>query len=298
MASVTTLAAVAERLAQGEKLRPADAEIVLGSHDLVAVGVMADEIRRQRHGRDTTFVRVFEAHVDAVPATLPANVTAGEFRLSGRPATLAAAVAAVAAMRRLAGTTPLFGYSLADLEQFGAPDTYEQLKAAGLDGIADAPIDVLSAAGPVRAARNAGLLVLRLTVDSAPADLLQLFAAVEALSEEVGGFQAFAPLPRQPSVTTPTTGYDDVKGIALARMLLDLPSIQVDWSLYGPKLAQVGLIVGADDIDGVVASEPGTLGPRRTALEEIRGNIRAAGLEPVERDGRFVRLADGEQARG
>ena len=90
-----------------------------------------------------------------------------------------------------------------------------------------------------------------------------------------------------------------MKSVALARMLLDIPSIQVDWPLYGPKLAQVGLIVGADDIDGVMASEPGTLGPRRTALEEIRGNIRAAGLDPVERDGRFVRLAaDGEQARG
>ena len=79
-------------------------------------------------------------------------------------------------------------------------------------------------------------------------------------------------------------------------MVLDIPSIQVDWPLYGPKLAQVGLIVGADDIDGVVASEPGTLGPRRTALED-RGNIRAAGLEPVERDGQFVRLA-AEQAHG
>jgi len=79
--------------------------------------------------------------------------------------------------------------------------------------------------------------------------------------------------------------------------MLDVPSIQVDWRLYGPKLAQVGLIVGADDIDGVVAAEPGTLGPRRTALEEVRGNIRAAGLEPVERDGRFVRLADDAQAR-
>ena len=65
----------------------------------------------------------------------------------------------------------------------------------------------------------------------------------------------------------------------------------MDWPLYGPKLAQVGLLVGADDVDGVMASEPGALGPRRTALEEIRGNIRAAGLQPVERDGRFDRLA-------
>jgi aminodeoxyfutalosine synthase len=299
MASVSTLAAVAERLAQGERLQPADAEIVLGSHDLVTIGVMADEIRRQRHGRDTTFVRVFEAHVDAVPATLPGKVTVGEFRLTGRPATVAAAVAAVAAMRRLVPTSPLFGYSLADLEQLGATDVYEQLSAAGLDGIAELPIDLHADPAPVGAARNAGLLVLRLTVDSAREDVLQLFATAKALSEEVGGFQAFAPLPRRLSVAAPTTGYDDVKAIALARMTLDIPSIQVDWPLYGPKLAQVGLIVGADDVDGILASDPGTLGPRRTAIEEIRGNIRAAGLEPVERDGRFVRLTDGgERARG
>jgi hypothetical protein len=299
MASVTTLAAVVERLAQGDKLQPADVETVLGSHDLVAVGMMADEIRRQRHGRATTFVRVFEAHVDAVPATLPADVSAGEFRLTGHPASLAAAVAAAAAMRRLAGTAPVFGYSLADLEAFGESDTYSQLAGAGLDGIAELPIDLLATPGAVRAARNAGLLVLRVTVDSAPADLPELLGAVKTLSDEVRGFQAFAPLPRRLSVAAPTTGYDDVKCVALARMVLDIPSIQVDWPLYGPKLAQVGLIVGADDIDGVMASEPGTLGPRRTAFEEIRGNIRAAGLEPVERDGRFVRLAvDGERAHG
>jgi aminodeoxyfutalosine synthase len=137
------------------------------------------------------------------------------------------------------------------------------------------------------------------TVDSAPADLPELLAAVKTLSDEVGGFQAFAPLPRRLSDAAPTTGYDDVKCVAVARMVLDIPSIQVDWPLYGPKLAQVGLIVGADDIDGVAASEPGALGPRRTALEEIRGNIRSAGLEPVERDGRFVRpVVDGERAHG
>jgi hypothetical protein len=299
MASVTTLAAVAERLAQGDELQPADVSTVLGSHDLVAVGMIADEIRRQRHGRATTFVRVFEAHLDAVPATLPVNVSAGEFRLTGRPTSLAAALAAAAAMRRLAGTAPVFGYSLADLEALGESDTYSRLAGAGLDGIAELPLDRLAAPGPVRAARDAGLLVLRVTVDSAPADLPELLAAVKTLSDEVGGFQAFAPLPRRLSDAAPTTGYDDVKCVAVARMVLDIPSIQVDWPLYGPKLAQVGLIVGADDIDGVAASEPGAPGPRRTALEEIRGNIRAAGLEPVERDGRFVRLVvDGERAHG
>ena len=89
---------------------------------------------------------------------------------------------------------------------------------------------------------------------------------------QAGGFRAFAPLPRQLSVATPTTGYDDVKAVALARLLLrDVPSIQVDWPLYGPKLAQVGLIVGADDVDGVAAADGGVLG---RAAQSARGDPR------------------------
>ena len=90
----------------------------------------------------------------------------------------------------------------------------------------------------------------------------------------------------------PTTGYDDVKRVALARLFVDnVPSIQVDWSLYGPKLAQVALTVGADDVDAVSAVDDMTEGRRRAPLEEIRRNIRAAGSEPVERNGRFDRIA-------
>ena len=101
--------------------------------------------------------------------------------------------------------------------------------------------------------------------------------------------RAFAPLPRVSSVAQPSTGYDDVKLVAVARLLADnIESIQVDWPLYGPKLAQVALTMGADDVDGVSALE-GDLGRRRSPLEEVRGNIAAAGLEPIERDGRFQR---------
>jgi aminodeoxyfutalosine synthase len=86
----------------------------------------------------------------------------------------------------------------------------------------------------------------------------------------------------------PTTGFDDVKRVALARLFLeDVPSIQVDWSLYGPKLAQVALTVGANDVDAVSPLDDSAEGRRRAPLEEIRRNIRAAGLDPVERDGRF-----------
>ena len=79
-----------------------------------------------------------------------------------------------------------------------------------------------------------------------------------------------------------------VKRVALARLAVpNIPSIQVDWSLYGPKLAQVALTVGADDVDAVSAEDDTGQGPRRAPLEEIRRNIRSASLEPVERNGRF-----------
>jgi aminodeoxyfutalosine synthase len=83
-----------------------------------------------------------------------------------------------------------------------------------------------------------------------------------------------------------------VKQVALARLIVDnIDSIQVDWQLYGPKLAQFALTVGADDVDSVSAVDPGTLGTRRSPVEEIRGNIRSAGLEAVERTARFEVLS-------
>ena len=50
----------------------------------------------------------------------------------------------------------------------------------------------------------------------------------------------------------------------------------------------MALTFGADDIDGVSASDEAPEGRRRAPLEEIRRNIEAAGFEPVERSGRFA----------
>jgi aminodeoxyfutalosine synthase len=74
-------------------------------------------------------------------------------------------------------------------------------------------------------------------------------------------------------------------------MCATIPFIQVDWPLYGPKLAQVAIAYGANDIDGVAAADAAGIGPRRAAREDIERQIRAAGGTPVERDGRYD-LAD------
>jgi len=127
---------------------------------------------------------------------------------------------------------------------------------------------------------------------------MPLLKAVADLQRAVAVVRAFAPLPRRVNPAAPTTGYEDIKHIALARIVVDnVPSIQVDWSLYGPKLAQVALTVGADDVDGVSAEEETTEGRRRAPLEEIRRNIRAAGQEPVERNGRFDVVSRDERPR-
>jgi aminodeoxyfutalosine synthase len=279
-----------------------EAQAILADRNLIAVGARGDDERRRRHGRRTTFVRVFEAHTDAIPSALPVSARAGEIRVTGKPSSVASAIASVRAARALAGPTPVSAYSLADLLDLAGgsisslTDLIARLAAAGLEIVADAPIDRLpEAAAAVRAARDAGVQVPRLTVHEPLAGGgLRLVTLARDIQSEVGGVRAFAPLPRVSSAAQPTTGYDDVKHIAVARLLVDnIDSIQVDWALYGPKLAQVALTMGADDVDAVSALE-GNLGRRRSPIQEIRGNITAAGLEPLERDGLFrARSVDG-----
>jgi hypothetical protein len=273
-----------------------EAMALLAEPNVISVGARGDEERRRRHGLATTFVRVFEIHVDAVANALPASADAGEIRLTGKPASVAAAVAAVKAARAFAGEIPLTGFALSDLVELAGGSTSSltdlsaRLFAAGLSIVAEAPLDaVVDPIGAIRAVRDGGLQVPRLTVRHMPEDArVVLVSLARDIQSEVGGVRAFAPLPRVSSVAQPTTGYDDVKVIAMARLLVaNIDSIQVDWALYGPKLAQVALTMGADDVDAVSALE-GDLGRRRSPLEEIRGNILAAGFEPVERDGRFA----------
>jgi hypothetical protein len=293
-----------------------DPAAILSTRNLIEVGVQADDVRRAVHGAQTTFVRVLEVEVQEGGASVFADSESavGEYRVVGRPPHESAALTVVAMVAGIAGahaacggkSAPVTGFSLADLQSlvpdlssFGA--LCRQLRDAGLEAVAEAPLDLLpDAEASIGAARDAGLGVWRLTVHALPPDQpgapdprIAIVERARALQEAVGGFRAFAPLPCTMSIATPTTGYDDVKLVALARLVVtNIESIQVDWPLYGPKLAQVALTMGADDVDGIAAIESGALGKRRSAIEEIKGNIRAAGLEAVERDGRFQILTE------
>jgi len=273
----------------------ADLETYSSTRDIISLGVAADEARRHRHGSRTTFVRV--ADVDAAPgAALDIPPAAGEVRIVGTPVSRASAVARIQDVARAAGKLPVSGFSLADLEQLAADEQaplrslLEELKQAGLELVAQAPFDRLrDPRMAIEEVNIAGLSLARLTIQALPsADVPALYRQIAALQHDVGVIHAFAPLPRSVNPAVPTTGYDDVRRVALARLFVgNIPSIQVDWLLYGPKLAQVALTVGANDVDAVSPLDDSGEGRRRAPLEEVRRNIRAASLEPVERDGRF-----------
>jgi aminodeoxyfutalosine synthase len=271
------------------------------SHDIISIGMLADDLRRQRHGAETTFVRVATTSSD-IGAAVVRPPSAGELRIVGVPASRAAAVARVGEVALAAAGAAVTGFSLADLELLAARESVtlrallEELRAAGLDFVAEAPMDRLrDSRRSIEEVNIAGLSLARLTVETlASADPLPLLKAVAELQRTVAVVRAFAPLPRRVNPAAPTTGFEDVKHVALARLVCDnVPSIQVDWSLYGPKLAQVALTVGADDVDGVSAEDDAAEGRRRAPLEEIRRNIIAAGQQPVERNGRFELIQRG-----
>ena len=265
------------------------------SHDIITLGMAADDVRRGRHGVRTTFVRVARIGADVGAEAAWPSAT-GEIRIAGAPQSLAAAVERVSQVAARANGVPLSGFSLADLELVASREgvtlraLLEDLRAAGLELVGEAPFDRLqNARRSVEEVNIAGLALARLTIDqSTPVDALGLLKDVADLQRAVAVVRAFAPLPQRTNPAAPTTGYDDVRRVALARIICDnVPSIQVDWTLYGPKLAQVALTVGADDVDGVSPMDETAEGRRRAPLEEILRNIRAAGQEPVERNGRF-----------
>ncbi len=93
-----------------------DAELVAlaASHDIIAIGVRADEVRRGLHGGTTTFVRVANVPADN-SAAIDFPPAAGELRIVGAPASRAAAVDRVGAVAAAANGVPVTGFSLADL---------------------------------------------------------------------------------------------------------------------------------------------------------------------------------------
>ncbi|HOS95274.1 MAG TPA: aminofutalosine synthase MqnE [Armatimonadota bacterium] len=153
-------------------------------------------------------------------------------------------------------------------------------------------LDVMRTAHELGIRSNATLLYGHIETAAERADHL---LALRELQDETGGFLSFIPLAFHAAHTdmpvwAPTSALDDLKALAVGRIALDnFAHIKAFWIMLTPKLAQVALSFGVDDIDGTVVEEKithaaGADTPQALTRADLEGLIREAGREPVERD--------------
>ncbi len=213
---------------------------------------------------------------------------------------------------------------LAEISGQSLEDCLKELREAGLDSIPGGGAEVFSARirqitcekklsgeGWLEVARTAHRLGMR-------SNATMLYGHIETVEErlehllmlrqtqdETGGFLTFIPLAFHPCNTelstinpgmSRTSGVEDLRNIAVARLMLDnFDHIKAYWVMIGPKLAQVALSFGADDMDGTIKEElitkmAGGEAQQAMADSELIRLIKDAGRTPVERDTLYEQL--------
>lgn len=193
-------------------------------------------------------------------------------------------------------------------------ETLERLQAAGIDSmpgggaeifservrriICDHKIDGREWIETARIAHQIGLksncTMLYGHLETAE-DLSDHLVKLRSLQDETGGFVTFIPLAFHPDHTAlshlpKTSGFDDLKQIAISRLMLDnIPHIKAYWIMMTPSVAQIAQRFGANDIDGTVVEEKiyhdaGATTAQHLRRQDLLRLIREAGREPVERD--------------
>ena len=346
------LVPVAEKVMAGKRLDEQDALALYRSHDILALGWLANHVREAMHGNICYFN--VNRHINPTNVCVAAcrlcafgrkKDTAGAYTMALEEAWQTAATGyseAVTEFHIVGGLHPDLPFEyfldlvkglkerfpqvhlkaftmvevayLARRAKLSVRDTLLRLKEAGVDScpgggaeifadrvrhiICDHKIDgsewleTARIAHEVGLRSNATMLYGHIENDE---DRVDHLLKLRALQDETGGFQTFIPLAFHPD-NTPlehlprTTGMLDIKQIAVARLVLDnFPHIKAYWQMLTPKIAQIALRFGADDLDGTVIEEKiyhdaGATTPQGMARHELERLIREAGREPVERD--------------
>ena len=139
-------------------------------------------------------------------------------------------------------------------------------------------------------------------------DRLQHLAMLRELQDETGGFLTYIPLAYHPDhnelgeelgrVGTATTGFEDLKNIAIGRLFLDnIPHVKTHWPMVTPALSQIALSFGCDDVEGTVVyervyHEAGARTEMAMQYPQLVALIRGAGRRPVERNSLYQVVRD------
>lgn len=131
-------------------------------------------------------------------------------------------------------------------------------------------------------------------------DRIDHLTMLRDLQNETGGFLTYIPLAYHPDnnelgerlgrAGTATTGFDDLRNLAVGRLYLDnIPHIKTHWIMVTPALSQVALAFGVNDLEGTVVREKiyheaGATTQQAMSLDQVLALIHGAGKIPVERD--------------
>ncbi len=353
--SDAALEPIAAKVLAGERLSFEDGVALYKSHDLLAIGYLANHVREKLHGNATYFN--VNRHIN------PTNVCVASCKLCAfgrKPDAEGAYTMALDEAFRRAGegwteavtefhivgglhpdlpfdyyldllrglkerfpsvhlkafTAVEIGY-YSHITRLSIREVLEKMKDAGLGSLPGGGAEIFAPAvrrvicdhkigaytwlKTHRIAHELGLhsnaTMLYGHIESAE-DRVDHLLQLRGLQDQTRGFQTFIPLAFHPANTElgklvphdETTGFMDLKNVAVSRLLLDnFPHIKAYWIMMTPRVAQVALRFGADDLDGTVVEEKiyhdaGASTPQALARRDIVRLIRDAGREPIERD--------------
>ncbi|MDI6735459.1 MAG: cyclic dehypoxanthinyl futalosine synthase [bacterium] len=189
--------------------------------------------------------------------------------------------------------------------------TFSRLIASGLDSIPGGGAEILvdkirqqlspnkcSSAQWLQVMRTAHQLGMKTTATmmfghiESIADRAQHLLKIRDLQDETGGFTAFIPWTYQPQNTIlsgrEVGGYEYLKTLAISRIVLhNFKNIQASWVTQGPKIGQIALAFGANDMGSTMLEENvvrAAGAQYRLTTQEIIDLIKDAGLVPRQRD--------------
>ncbi len=216
------------------------------------------------------------------------------------------------------GLSPAEIIYLAKISGLGEAECLRRLRTAGLDSVPGAGAEMLveevrEQIAPYKDSTEAWLNLMRTAHRlGIPSTVTMMYGSVETveqrvehliavrdLQDETGGFRAFIPWSFQPEGTHLSTvkrasGLDYLRTVAVSRLILDnIPNIQASWLTQGPRIGQIALQYGVNDMGSTVMEENVVTAKGAVflvPLPEIERLIRDAGFRPARRNTRYELL--------
>jgi cyclic dehypoxanthinyl futalosine synthase len=209
---------------------------------------------------------------------------------------------------------------ISELSKLSYEETLRRLKAAGMDSLPGAGaeilndrvrrlisngkcsgeewLDVMRAAHRLQIPTSATMMFGHIeTLEERFEHLVRLRAVQAEKSADSPGFVAFIPwtfqddgtlLQRKKGVTNQTSTDEYVRMIALSRIMLpNVTNIQASWLTVGPKVAQMCLHAGANDLGSIMIEEnvvSAAGAPYRLTGQQMMHTIHQAGFTPQLRN--------------